>query len=237
MTRVDCGRGHIYDADMYSSCPYCNNFQTVDFGGVPVSEGGATMPGGGIPIGQGGMTMPGGGIPVSEGGATMPGGGMQRSIMDDQGKTLPPRGYGMRVDAENKTTGMMKNYQGVEPVVGWLVCIEGSSKGKDYRLYGRINTVGRSEKMDVYIHGDSGITREVHVKIGYDPKNNRFHIVPGNGSNNTYVNDEPVYTQMVLNGHDVIELGSTKLLFIPLCDQKFTWNGGLNRGGGENALF
>lgn len=202
MTRVDCGRGHIYDADMYSSCPYCNNFQTVDFGGVPVSEGGATMPGGGIPIGQGGMTMPGG--------------GMQRSIMDDQGKTLPPRGYGMRVDAENKTTGMMKNYQGVEPVVGWLECIEGSSKGKDYRLYGRINTVGRSEKMDVYIHGDSGITREVHVKIGYDPKNNRFHIVPGNGSNNIYVNDEPVYMQMVLNGHDVIELGHQTVVHSPV---------------------
>ncbi|MCM1087136.1 MAG: FHA domain-containing protein [Muribaculaceae bacterium] len=227
MTRVECEKGHIYDADMYSSCPYCGNFQTVDFGGMPVGEGGVTMPGG-VPVGQGGVTMPGGSSMYNS---------MQRSVIDDESKTLPPRGYGMRVDAENKTTGMLKSYKGVEPVVGWLVCIEGSSKGKDYRLYGRINSIGRSEKMDVCIRGDSGITRDVHVKIGYDPKNNRFHIIPGNGANNTYVNDEPVYVQIKLNAYDVIEMGATKLLFIPLCGEKFSWSGGLNREGGDNAVF
>lgn len=240
MTRVECARGHVYDADMYSACPYCDNFQTVDFGGVPVGEGGATMPGG-MPVSQAGATMPGN-VPVSQGGATMPGGGSmygggQRSVMNDDSKTLPPRGYEMRVDAENKTVGMMKKNQGVEPIVGWLICIEGSDKGKDYRLYGRINTVGRGENMDVCIHGDSGITRDTHVKVAYDPKKNHFYIVPGNATNNTYLNDEPVYMQTRLNSHDLIELGETKLLFIPLCDRRFSWDGGLIREGGDNAVF
>lgn len=225
MTRIECVRGHIYNADMYSSCPYCGNFQTVEFGGVPVGQGGVTMPGG-VPVGQGSTTMPGGSMY----------GGRQRPVTDE-GKTLPPRGYETRVDEENKTKGMMGKSQGKEPVVGWLVCIEGSDKGKDYRLYGRINTIGRSEQMDVCIRGDEGITRDVHVRIGYDPKNNNFHIIPANSSNNTYVNDEPVYMPTKLKAYDLIELGETRLLFIPLCNQMFTWGGGLNRGGKSYAVF
>lgn len=208
MTKVGCRKGHIYDSDIYSSCPYCNNFQTVDFNGMPVGQGGNTMPGS----------------------------GMQRSVTE-KGATLPPRGYGMRVDAEIKTTGKMKNERGIEPVVGWLVCIEGKDEGKDYHLYGRINTIGRSENMDVYIHGDSGITRDTHFKIGYDPKKNLFHVIPGNGTNNIYVNDEPVYMQTRLNAYDLIEVSETKLVFIPLCGQQFTWSGGLNRKGGDDALI
>lgn len=226
MTKVDCGKGHIYDADMYSSCPYCNGFQTVDFGSVPVGAGGATMPGD-VPVGTGGVTMPAGGG-LYDGG--------QRSVMDEVNKTLPPKGYEMRVDTENKTVGAMKNDHGFEPVVGWLVCIEGKERGRDYRLFGRINTVGRGENMDVCVRGDCGITRDAHFRVAYDPKNNGFHIIPGNGSNNTYLNNEPIYMQAKLNAYDLIEVSSTKLVFIPLCEQRFTWSGGLNeRGAGDAA--
>lgn len=236
MTKVDCGKGHIYDADKYATCPYCDNFRTVDFGGVSVGESGATMPGnmtagaamsGSVSVGAGGVTMPGYG-------SMYPGG--QHSVVEE-GKTLPPRGYERRVDAEMKTVGTMKREQGIEPVVGWLVCIEGSDRGKDYRLYGRINTVGRGSDMDVCIHGDTGITRDIQVKIAYDPRKNNFYLVPGNASDNTYLNDEPVYMQTKLRAYDLIEMGSTKLLFIPLCEQRFTWNGGLNREGEEHAVF
>lgn len=239
MTKVDCGRGHIYDADMYPACPYCDNFKTVDFVGILVGESGATMPGN-MSASARGAAMPGS-VSVGAGGVTMPGQGSmfpdgQRSVVED-GRTLPPRGYEMRVDAEHKTVGRMKREQGMEPVVGWLVCIEGSDRGKDYHLYGRINTVGRNENMDVCIHGDTGITRDTHVKIAYDPKKNNFYIVPGNASDNTYLNDEPVYMQTRLNAYDLIEMGETKLLFIPLCEQRFSWSGGLNRGGEDHAVF
>lgn len=224
MTNVECTNGHLYDADMYSTCPYCNNFQTINFGGVPVGEGGVTMPGGSINNGS------------------------QRSVVDDD-KTLPPRGHEKKVVDDGKTLPINiydekqdgKPGNGIdsthtEPVVGWLVCIEGVNKGRDYHLFGRINTIGRSEKMDVCIKGDLGITSEVHAKIGYDPKYNRFHIIPGNAKNNTYVNDEPVYMQMELHSYDVIETSDTKLLFISMCNQNFTWSNGLNRGG-DNAVF
>lgn len=239
MTKVDCGRGHIYDADKYATCPYCDNFRTVDFGGVSVGESGATMPGNMI-AGAAGAAMSGS-VPVGAGGVTMPGYGSmylggQRSVVEE-GKTLPPRGYERRVDAEIKTEGRMKREQGIEPVVGWLVCIEGSDRGKDYHLYGRINTVGRSDEMDVCIHGDRGITRDIQAKIAYDPRKNNFYIVPGNAADNTYLNDEPIYMQTKLRAYDLIEMGSTKLLFIPLCEERFSWSGGLDRGGDDHAVF
>lgn len=241
MTRVDCGKGHIYDSDKYPTCPYCNNFHTVDFGSIPVGESGATMPGN-MAAGFGGMAMPGSTSAGAEGTA-MPGydiiGPSQypdHSVMEE-GRTLPPKGYGIRVDSERKTVGRMKREQGIEPVVGWLVCIEGSDRGKDFHLYGRINTIGRGDNMDVCIHGDTGITRDIQIKIAYDPKKNNFYIVPGNASDNTYLNDEPVYMQTKLNAYDLIEMGSTKLLFIPLCNQRFSWSGGINREGEEYAIF
>lgn len=228
MTKVDCGKGHIYDADKYPTCPYCENFRTVDFGGFSVEEGGKTIPGN-MPGSQGNKAKP-----EYNTGAKQP--YSQRSVTDD-GKTLPPRGYETPVGAGPITIGVMKRELGIDPVVGWLVCIEGSEKGKDYHLYGRINTVGKNEDMDVCIHGDNSITGNIHVKIAYDPKTNNFYIVPGNASDNTYLNDEPIYSQKRLSAYDLIEMGSTKLLFIPLCGQQFSWYGGLNREGGDYAVF
>lgn len=35
MKPVKCTNGHIYNADRFSTCPYCSHFQTVDFDEVP----------------------------------------------------------------------------------------------------------------------------------------------------------------------------------------------------------
>ena len=208
VTERECVNGHIYDADMYQTCPYCNDFRTIDFGGVPVGQSGETLPG------RDGMY-----------------GRNSRSASDNDNKTMPPRDHRVRVGEANKTVGVMRGNRRNEPVVGWLICISGINKGKDYRLYGRINTVGRSETMDVSCDsGDPAVTRDIHIRIGYDPKNNNFHIIPANGTNNTYVNEEPVYMPVQLNAYDLIELGATRLLFVPLCNQQFSWEGGLNRG-------
>ena len=29
MAQIECGRGHLYDPDKYSSCPYCKNNQKI----------------------------------------------------------------------------------------------------------------------------------------------------------------------------------------------------------------
>ena len=147
------------------------------------------------------------------------------------GATVAPSSYTRQQDRSDtgKTVGVFQKKMSFEPVVGWLVCFEGPEKGKDYRIYGRNNTVGRSEKMDICIQGDSTISRENHARLAYDQKHNAFHLIPAESTNTIYLNDEPVYVPTKLKEYDIIEFGDCKLLFVPFCNERFTWQTGLKQ--------
>ena len=135
----------------------------------------------------------------------------------------PPPSPGVSVTAANKTVGMMQSQMGFDPVVGWLACVAGPSKGKSYTVRGGINAIGRSERMDIVVTGDLKISAENHAKISYSEKNNRFNLLPGEGRNIVYLNDEEVFAPVPLQAYDVIDFGETRLLFVPLCGEKFSW--------------
>ncbi len=269
MAMTECGHGHIYDSDVYASCPYCNSAQPViQFGGAaaggqggwaaydqsrtePIRGGfGPSQGGGGFTPTQGGYgpgPTQGFGSPQGFGPGptqgfgsaqdaterTAPIGGGEGSVFDNN-VTQPPRGYRRerRADEDQKTVGDMKQRMGIEPVVGWLVCIEGKEKGTDYRLWGRINTIGRGEKNDVCIKSDMSISKENHARLGYDPKNNRFRLIPASSANNIYLNGDVVDIPTPLKAFDVMEFGETKLVFVPLCCESFSWEKGVS-GKGE----
>lgn len=119
----------------------------------------------------------------------------------------------------------------LDPVVGWLVCIEGNNKGRDYRIRSENNFVGRSEKMDICIEGDDGISRENHAVITFDPLNSSFKLSPGNARGIVYREEQidrterAVHSPVDLNPYDKIRLGRTRLLFVPFCTPDgFNWS-------------
>ena len=121
MAATECGHGHIYDSDLYASCPYCNSAQQVIT--FPEAGGGRTET---VSGGYGSSSQGFGGFSASESG--FPG----VSVLDDT-LTQPPKGYHSRrrADEDQKTVGDMQQKMGLDPVVGWLVCIDGPEKGKD----------------------------------------------------------------------------------------------------------
>ncbi len=123
----------------------------------------------------------------------------------------------------DKTVGLIQKQTGINPVVGWLVCVQGREKGKDYRIRSEKNYLGRSSKMDICIRGDETISRENHAIIVYNPKTNTFRLHPGEGRGLVYLNGEEVFQPAELNRYDLIELGETKLAFIPFCGEAFQW--------------
>ncbi len=202
MALQECGNGHIYDTDQYASCPYCSG------GGNRIDFGGSS---------EIGKTVPGTGFGSSNVGATVaPSGYRQEKKDNDVGKTV----------------GAFQKKMKFEPVVGWLVCVEGPEKGKDYRIYGRNNTIGRGENSDICLKGDSTISRENHCRLAYDAKHNAFHIIPGEGTNLVYLNDEPVYVPTALKDGDVVEIGDFKLNFVPFCKDDFKWDMDKNKKDG-----
>lgn len=110
-----------------------------------------------------------------------------------------------------------------DPVVGWLVCVDGVLKGNSYILRSENNFIGRSAKMDIRLEGDDSISDDNHAFITYDTRDKVFYLTPGEVRNIVRLNDKPVLQPAVLSDHDRIELGATKLLFIPLCNSEFDW--------------
>lgn len=122
-----------------------------------------------------------------------------------------------------KTVGVFKKKLGIDPVVGWLVAIDGPEKGNDYRITAERNFIGRSDAMDISIPGDESISRENHAVVSFNPKNNTFRLFPGDSRGLAYLNDDEVIAPATLSPYDVIEIGQTKLSFIPFCGDKFQW--------------
>jgi len=213
MAFIECGNGHVFDNMQYQACPYCNGGggYRVDFGANMNNGIGKT-----VPVGAG-YSAP---FQQSEIGATVApvsyqqNQGMQQTQKSSQSDT-------------GKTVAVFKKKMQIEPVVGWFVCIEGADKGKSYSILAKNNSIGRGENMDISISGDTTISRENHARLGYDEKHNAFHLIPGESSNNIYIGDEPIYVPTQIEANTIIEIGETKLMFVPFCNDKFTWKEGI----------
>lgn len=111
-----------------------------------------------------------------------------------------------------------------EPVVGWMVAIEGAHFGQDFKLKTGRNFVGRASEMDICLKEDQSVSRDKHAIVLYEPKSNLFLVQPGDAKELFYLNDKVVLSATEINAYDVLTLGKTKLLFIPCCSDKFNWD-------------
>src|SRR5215471_2215543 len=125
--------------------------------------------------------------------------------------------------AAEATISSLRKSVGVDPVVGWLVCVQGPDCGQDYRIRSRRNFIGRSPEMDICIASDRGVSRNKHAIISYDRKKNAFKLIPGGSNSLLYLNDEELEVPSPIQSYDRIELGETELVFVPFCGARFQW--------------
>lgn len=202
MQKRECAFGHLYDADQYGSCPYCNSksseyvFEGENKTVAPEMFRRRTELGN--PVGAEGI------------GKTVPGSDFVRQNQQKESEI-------------GKTIGEFQKRNSYDPVVGWLVCTEGSRKGKSYELRARINTIGRDASNDVSFPEETSISKKNHVRIAYIGLKNNFRVMPGDSTNIVYVNGEELLETRALEAYDLIDMGGTKLVFVPLCSEKFVW--------------
>lgn len=144
------------------------------------------------------------------------------------GKTEPVQARSGSYQSDNdsdkgRTKAVVHEKLGIDPVVGWLTAINGSEKGRDYRIHSDNNYLGRSDKMDIVIKGDETISRENHANITYDDREKVFYVTPGDGRSIVRLNGKALLMTSELKAYDKIEVGMTKLVFIPLCGEQFDW--------------
>lgn len=211
MTLVKCPQGHFYDSGRFgSNCPFCGQTGTSAAAGdqttTPLDTTDLPAP----------LTMPATAPLNPTVTSTAPLNSAVPPVVmaaePDQDKTLPV------------TTDMLDGAAlGVDPVIGWLVCVEGSNKGMDYRLHQGRNFIGRSSAMDVCIAGDNTVSRSSHAVVVYDPRSNVYLAQPGDSKELLYINGSLVLNTTELKPLDKLNIGSTVLMFVPLCGENFHW--------------
>ncbi len=208
MNLVQCENGHFYNPALNDSCPVCasaNNEHTIPMDGESSAYDGGDI----------GKTMPVDSVP----------GAVWDTPMSAPAPTVPVKDPGFDADDENKTQALIKNKMGIDPVVGWLVCVDGPQKGQDYRIHDANNTIGRDAHMDIRIQGDDSITRANQAWLSYDGLNRKFFFGPGDGRNLVYHNDQPVVPGQAcpLSAYDRLKMGASTFVFIPMCGEQFNW--------------
>ena len=206
MTLVKCPNGHYYDSSRFgNNCPHCGMSGAASIGAdqttVPLNIPDAPQPANAV-------TEP---LTVSQPVVSQPA-NVTVPIVSDDDRTLP-------VTAD-MLDGMVEK---PAPVVGWLVCTDGVNKGTDYRLHQGRNFIGRSPEMDVCILGDNTVSRSSHAIVVYDPRSNVYLAQPGSSKELFYVNDKLVLNPVELKTMDLLNIGDTKLMFVPLCGEQFRW--------------
>lgn len=219
-----CAKDHYFNAAVHSVCPICGS-PAVSAGGSggfvptesPMGGGAGNFIPTEAPIGGAGNFIPteaptGAGASSSPIGATVP-----ADSWGAPGGAVNPFSVQTTIGGDIAAAGQ------VDPVVGWVVCVDGPLRGTDWRIHVGYNYIGR-EVGDIHIQGDSQISREKHAMIAYHNKNRTYYVGPAEGRNIIELNGEPVFNATKLNRHDVITVGTTKLMFIPLCDETFAWD-------------
>ena len=195
-----CINGHFYDQSKSNECPYCNSASA----NVNVTRSMWYKTASDKPVmGQADV----------------------RKTMANQADLYDytrPINVSSAKDSE-RTVAVLKKEIGIDPVVGWLVCIEGKEKGRDYRIHSDNNFIGRSERMDVCIRGDDTISRDNHAIISFDVRDKIYYFSPGEGRSIVRVNGKAIFSTIELKAYDTIEIGNTKLMFVPLCGEGFCW--------------
>lgn len=246
MNLQKCKNGHFYDTDKYASCPHCAKSGAREDMHTEVLE-----PAGGMAHRAAPRSAPAPvrrpvqpqreaedhrTLPVTEMSPKEPAKEPEDYRLQPAAEAISKEaGTGMQEkinpeifevkteDSQNHTVGYYSRVIGTEPVVGWLVCTEGDYFGESFKLKSGRNFIGRSSGMDVVLSSDMSVSRSRHGIVVYEPRKRIFIAQPGESRELFYLNDEVVLSNMEMHAYDVLTIGTTKLMLIPCCGERFSW--------------
>lgn len=211
--------GLYYDRFVYTTCPFCSKKTPAPEDPIVVLDPKPEVESGG----RGRKTVPVN--PSSDENEQH----FRPEIQDEPGGVEPPISLQKQIQKSGRTVGRYtprNGDSGIEPVVGWLVCVKGAHFGQSFTLKSGKNRIGRSHEMNVRLMDDDSVSRTCVAEIVFDTKACVFSILPGQSESLCYVNGSALYNRLVLLGYEEIELGDTgrnKFVFLPLCSEKFQW--------------
>lgn len=130
---------------------------------------------------------------------------------------MPPMERTVAVPKSDLSGAPAKRY-----VVGWLVGLNGATRGESFPVRIGRNVLGRDRRSDIVITDDQASSH--HADLVFRPEERRFILMDHNSTNGTYVNEGEIEPRRDLAVQDVIRIGSQKFLFMPLIQDGFYWD-------------
>lgn len=198
MPEKQCSNGHTIDAS-WDLCPYCPVIEKPPSFSVvrprTVNE----------PFDQSAPAAP-----VAEPPVVLP-------VVPSRPEPTPlPRHTGPRTSVMPKAGTGASRF-----VVGWLIGLNGKTRGESFPIRIGRNVIGRDRKAEVNIDDDQVSVH--HADLVFRPEERRYILMDSNSTNGTFLNDEEIQSRTDLVAEDVLRFGSQRYLFIPLCRDGLYW--------------
>lgn len=213
MAVVRCDKGlHFYDNDKFSYCPHCNKGNSsknawTDMGGDDINS----------QVTQSVKEIDPNVIETV---------GVINEI-NMQAPPISPLIFDEKIRVDDIDDDVTQAYysasKGNDFITGWLVCVSGPEKGRDYRIFHGVNKMGRGDNLDIVVKGDKEISRDKVCSVVYDDRSNKFYIIPyTNGM--VYLNDTHILEATEMVTGDTISMGNSQFEFIAFCKGERKWN-------------
>ena len=246
MKKVKCENGHFYDADRYDVCPLCGkqssevlvqrNLQSDPDATVKlpestvlddfVAEEQLDIRSVAPVVDEIAPDEPAEGIGEILGGETPPKERSAPAGVQPQFPSLNETVTASNAAAVPVLPPRVKKSDSREAVlpVGWIVRLNGTSRGKVFFCKAGRNHIGSGRNMDIVLTDECSVNQNTHAIIIYEPKKRQFFVQVGIGDELPYLNGERVFTHEELHAYDRITLGEAEFLFLPLCGDSFAWD-------------
>lgn len=107
-------------------------------------------------------------------------------------------------------------------VVGWLVIVAGPGRGTVLPLNYGVNDMGRGAGARLRLDfGDEMIATENQAAIIYTMRSRRFYLQ--SVATGTWLDGHMIRESVELKGGETLQVGQTRLRFVPLCGTGFDW--------------
>lgn len=206
-----CDNGHFID-ESWDICPYCP--QDAGEPEIPVVRPRAVEA---APPPPRLVTSAAAGFNPPERLVTSGGAGFSPPDRDGSLKAAAPQPPPMERTVAAAQLNAAKRY-----VVGWLVSLNGASRGESFPVRMGRNVIGRDRRSDVVVNDDQASSH--HADLVFRPEEKRFILMDHNSTNGTYVNESEIEPRRDLAPKDIIRIGSHRFLFTPLCHDGFHWD-------------
>ena len=105
----------------------------------------------------------------------------------------------------------------------FLVCIDGPMTGASYVFQESRAVIGRQKNYEIALYRDISVSRSQHAILNYYSDSFRYTVSAGDADKKVSVNGVFIDAETDLKLNDIIGVGQTRLLFIPVCSEKFAW--------------